>query len=446
MAFNIPSITDLYNKIKIGIFSKTSGALQVEEDLFVRSISKIQSEELNNAYRVAQDSVAQTFAQNATDEAYLKAIAFDRTNNSIIKLEPTYSTGTLLITASQSTIIESGSQFITSDGEIYQSQVDKTATSQQFIITSLERVSGYAIATLNNHLLGNSMTLTIAGVNETGFNGDQEIEVLSANQFRWASDGVDVEATGTITGTFFGCRVNVTSTTASEDANKTYTDSIDFASSIDFVENVYITYSGIVGGTDEESLDSFKSRILSYLAEPQNKGNRRQHQTWALQKTDANFANFFAYEDDFNLYLVGVISKKDSSFNFSNFTVSELTTIKNLFISQNQLILGIDSLQLSIENPSFVSIDLTISDLSPNTLEMQSEINLVLKEYLSLLPINYLLSSSKVELSSAKIQSIASLARDSNGVTPSFSSISVSNVSSLDANTKKPILGTVTYD
>lgn len=446
MAINIPSVTDLYNKIKIGIFSKTDGSLEVEKHPFARSISKIQSEELNNAYKVAQDSVAQTFAQNATEESFLKAIAFDRTNNTIQRLDATYATGKLLVTASESTIVESGSQFITQDGEVYESQVSKTASTQNFIITSLVRSSGYAIATLSQHLLGNSMELTIAGANESGFNGDQQIEILSSSQFRWVSEGSDETATGTITGSFFGCRVDVTSTTASEDANKTYTDTIDQAVSIDFVENVYITYDGITNGTNQETLDSFKTRILSYLAEPQNKGNRRQHQTWTIQNTDANFANFFTYEDDFNLYLTGVVSKKDSSFNFTNFTVGELAAIKSLFISQNQLILGIESLQLSIENPSSVDIDFTITNLSPNTLEMQNKINLVLKEYLSLLSINFLLSSSKVELSSSKIESIAYLARDNNGETPSFSSITVSNVANLDDNTKKPILGTITYD
>ena len=170
MAIEIPTITDIYNKIKVAIFSYTDGELEVESHPFARSISKGEADILNDCYVVAQDSVAQTFSQNATDEAFLTAIAFDRTNNQIIRKDATFASGTLVVTATQSTDVPAGSQFITSDGQIYESQVDKTAITQTFLITSLERVSNYAIATLSGHLLGNAMDITFAGADQTEFN------------------------------------------------------------------------------------------------------------------------------------------------------------------------------------------------------------------------------------------------------------------------------------
>ena len=447
MAFSIPSLQDIYNKIKVSVYSFTQGALDIEKHPFPRSFADAQSKILQGIYQVSQDSVDQTFAQNATSEAFLLAIAFDRTNNEIRRKDATFATGTLMVTASAEIDIPAGTQFLSDDGELYESLVARTCIQQSFLITSLARVSGYAIATLANHQLGNGAVIPITGAVETTFNGTQTIEVLTADTFRYANAGSDESATGTIMGSFLGARVDVQSINAATSTNKTYTTTLELASTLDadFVENIYITYNGLTGGTDVEELLDFKARLVDYLANPQNKGNRRQHQSWIKQNTDANYAYFFTSEDTINLYLTGAISKIDDSFSFTNFTSDELLAIKTKFISNNQLLLGVDALNLNIVNPTFVSLNIAINDLIPYTIEMQSAINLVLKEYMSLLPIKNLMSSGLTEVSDDKIKQIAALARDSNGRTPTWSSLVVSGESGLDSDLKKAILGTVTY-
>jgi len=74
---------------------------------------------------------------------------------------------------------------------------------------------------------------------------------------------------------------------------------------------------------------------------------------------------------------------------------------------------------------------------------MKDAINKKLKAYIALLPIKFFLQSS--QLSVDKIRSILSTVRDSTGKVPSFGTVSVTGVSSLDSNIKKPVLGDITY-
>lgn len=445
MALSIPSIKDSYNKIKASIYSFTKGLLEVEKDPFVRAMTETMSKITDHVYKTAQDSISQTFSQTVTDEGFMKAIAFDKTNNVIQRKEAEKANGQLIVISSQSVDIPSETQFITSDGQIYQSQSLRTAITQEFIITSLIRDNGYAIATLADHNFASNIELEISGAIETSFNGVQKIEVLTKDTFRYLNSGANESASGTIKGSFLGCRVDVQSVNAEFNANKTFSDTIALAQNLDFIVSSNITFNGITRGKDIETLLNFRSRIIEFLATPQNKGNLSQHRTWIKQNTDANYVYFFTSEDSFYIYLNGIISKRNSDFSFTNFTVDELLAIKNNFVSQNQLLLGVDALQLTLSNPTFVNINVTIVDLSPDTLEMKNKITLVLKEYISLLPIKKYLASGLPEISASKLESVVALVRDSNGATPSITSLTVSGGAGLDSDVKKPILGTITF-
>lgn len=445
MALAIPSIKDSYNKLKSSIYSFTKGLLEVEKDPFARSMTEAVSKLTDHIYKTSQDSISQTFSQTVTDEGFMKAIAFDKTNNIIQQKSAEKASGQLIIIASQSVDIPSGTQFITSDGQIYENQSLRTAINQEFLITSLVRDNGYAIATLADHNFASNIDFTISGAVETAFNGVQKIEVLTKDTFRYVNAGSNESASGTIKGSFLGCRIDVRSVNATLSANKTFSDTIALAQSLDFVVSSNITFNGIIGGKDIEQLLDFRSRIIEFLATPQNKGNLNQHRTWIKQNTDANYVYFFTSEDSFYIYLNGIISKRNADFSFTNFTSDELLAIKNKFISQNQLLLGVDALQLSVSNPTFVNINITIADLSPNTLEMKNKITLVLKEYLSLLPIKKYLASGLPEISSDKLKSIVALVRDSNGASPAITALTPSGGSGLDSDVKKPILGSITF-
>lgn len=445
MSFRISTAIDNYNKTKTNIFSTTKGKLDVEKDPVVQAIVKAQADMITNSEVTFQDSISQLFSQSATDEAFLKAIAFDSTRNEIKIKEATKSIGNVICLSSSTVVIPAGTLFITDDGELFVNLITRTCQNQSFFIQSITRLSNIVTVVIPEHNLPTNFTFTISGVAEVGFNGTFEFKVVDENTLTCDNIGIDESGTGTIIGSFLGTTLEIQSLNASIAVNKTLTSNIELASGINDVESTQITFNGILGGTDKESTISFQQRLIEFLNLPENRGNLFQHRSYIKQNTDSNFVFFFTSEDEINIYLTGVVSKVDSNFEFSNFSVNELSSIKGQFIQDNQLLLGVDALNLSFTNPSFVNIDLTITNLTPNTLEMQNSINLVLKEYLSLLPINYYLNPSHSELSSTKIESIIRLARDSSGNSANIDNVVVNGVSGLDDDIKKPVLGVVNY-
>lgn len=444
MAPRIPSKQDDYNKTVSSIFSYTNGKLEAEKDPFVQAISKVINDITDDLYKTISDSTSQTFSQTATDESFIKANAYDKTRNTIQRKEAKTAQGQLIVTSTTSIDVPVDTLFVTNDSEIYSSLTLKTTNLQQFLITSIQRISNFAVVTLADHNFASILDLTISGATPSSFNGDYPIEILDKDTFRYPNAGINEVATGTIIGSYFGARIDVQSQNASEEVNKTFTNEIIVASNIN-LDNAYITFNGITGGRAIETLTDYNARIIEFLSNPENKGNLNQHRSYIKQKTDVNFVYFFTSEDQLYIYLTGVISKYDKNFTFSNYSVNELNDIKAQFIFDNQLLLGVDALQLSITNPSFVNIDITITDLIPNTLEMRDIINLLLKEYIAKLPIKFYLNAGFPELSSDKIKSIINLARNGAGQTPNITSVVVTGTGGLTNNISKPILGAVTY-
>ena len=167
--------------------------------------------------------------------------------------------------------------------------------------------------------------------------------------------------------------------------------------------------------------------------------------TWVGQNTDANYCYHFNSEDSLYLYLTAVVSKLKDDFTFTNFTNDELAAIRSKIILSNRFSLsGVSALQFSVQNPTFVNINITINGLSPNSLMTKQAIELKLREYIALLPIKKFLLVSQ-QLGSDIISSVIRSARDVSGKSPQITSVSISGTSSLDSDVKKPILGTVTY-
>lgn len=435
-------LQDLLQLINSNIYSSTNGKLDPDKDPMISAMSYSLANLFQGLQSDLYDSTNQMFARTATEESFISAGAFDKTNNRVIRKPADFATGDILVVSDSAEDISVGSEFITQDGNVYESTVFRSTFSQTINVTSIVRSSNVATVIIPDHNLGNLMDLTIAGANESGFNGDQQITIVDKDTLTYSSTGSDETATGTITATFFGVRVPVKSVLATVETNKTFNNSVDFAFTTD-ATNAYITFNGITGGQNIEDLISFKNRVVDYLQFPQNPGNVYQHITWIKQNTDANYCYFYNNTDDEYLYLTSVVSKLSEDYYFTNFTTLELSNMKAKFIDNNQFTLsGVDSLQLSFVNPTFVDIDITINDLTPLSNSMKTSINNRLRAYIALLPINFYLQDG--QLSANKISSVVSGARDEAGNVPSFTSISVTGAS-FSSNSEKPRLGVVSY-
>lgn len=442
MTKNTPSLRDSLNKINSNIYSESGGLLEPTNDPFIAGAAYSQAEFEQALYTDMYDGINQCFSRTATEESFLAAIAFDRTSNNIRRKPAEFAVGEILVVSEDMVDVPVGSQFIAADGNVYESTVFASTLNQSFIISALERIDNVAYATIADHNLGSLMDLTVAGANETEFNITAIISIIDKDTVSYPNEGDDESATGTVSGAFFGNRIEVKSILPNESSNKSYTNAIEIGFTTDLTD-AYITYNGITGGLDIEDLFSFKARIENYLQYPQNAGNLYQHMSWVGQNSDANYCYFFNSEDDSYLYLTAVVSKLSDTYNFTNFTTEELAYLKAKFIDNNQFpFSGASSLQLSFFNFTPVTINITITGLSPVSNSMKSAIENRLKAYIALLPVKYYLTTA--QLSAAKITSVITGVRDTAGNIPSVTSVSVSGAS-FSNNTQKPILGTVSY-
>lgn len=442
MTKNTVSLRDRLNKINSNIYSETNGQLEPTSDPAISALAYSQAEFEQGLYIDMYDSINQCFVRTATEESFLAANAFDKTNNKIQRKGAEFAIGEILVVSEAMVDVPVGSQFITSDGNVYETTVFRSTSSQSFIVSALERIDNISYATIADHNLGNLMELSFSGANETEFNVTAEITIVDKDTISYENIGDDENATGTISAAFFGNRIEVKSLLPNESANKTYTNAIEIGFTTDLTDS-YITYNGIVGGQDIEDLFDFKARIEKYLQYPQNAGNIYQHISWVEQNSDVNYCYFFNHEDALYLYLTAVVSKLSDDYYFTNFTTDELNYIKTKFIDNNQFpFSGASSIQLSFVNFTPVTINITITGLLPLSNSMKSAVENKLRAYIALLPINFYLDSA--QLSQSKISSVISGARDAAGNIPAIDSVSVSGAT-FTTNTQKPILGTVTY-
>ena len=262
-----PEIQELYDRIKANLLS--NAGIQSSQDIVLNTISTFVAMDSVDTRLTFNNSINQMFPRLATEEQFIVNNAFIWTNNTIKRKNGTFATGSLIVTATQQVDIPIGTQFSTVDGIIYKSKTLRSAINQPFNIESLERVSNEAIVKITNHNLANNMSFEIIGANETAFNGIQTITLIDKDYFKYSNAGSDEEATGTITGQYFGVLVEVESVETTATANKSFANTISIDDFIDDVESAYISFNGLTGGAEEESLSSLKARTIEFLENPQ---------------------------------------------------------------------------------------------------------------------------------------------------------------------------------
>ena len=169
-----------------------------------------------------------------------------------------------------STIAE-GEEFRSEDGNLYTADETVSITNNVVNITSLTRSGSTVTATTASaHNLATGLSPTIAGANETEYNGTFQITVLSSTVFTYEISGTPTTpATGTITATILSAPVPLISTGFGAVQNLDSGAVLTQTGSISGVESQgFVGANGIIGGQDEESNVSLLRRIIQSRANP----------------------------------------------------------------------------------------------------------------------------------------------------------------------------------
>jgi uncharacterized phage protein gp47/JayE len=229
-----------------------------------------------NRNRELYDSIDQvvldTFTATATGQALLnKGLEYGLTPNS-----PTQAQGDTIFTGVLNTDIPIETSLQGQNSESYGTELTKTIAENTTAITSLTSSGITATATFTNtHGLGSGMTITFSGATETEYNGDFEITVISETVLQYTlGSSTTSPATGSPTATYTGVVISSLSDNTGQVTNIAGGEQLTLSQSIIGVDtNVYTQFSGIDGGADIESEESFRERIQLKQQNPETPFN-----------------------------------------------------------------------------------------------------------------------------------------------------------------------------
>jgi uncharacterized phage protein gp47/JayE len=186
------------------------------------------------------------------------------------RLPPAPAAGFVAVAGISGTVIPTGTLFQGSN-TTYASQLSATIVGQPFLASTLTYDGGTGLATFttaNPHFMGTGLNITVVGADQVAFNGNFVITVTDDNAFTYQPLGAPVAtpATGSViaTSTFAAVEIEATTTGQSTNSDSGATLSID-STPAGANATAYVTFGGIGGGADLESIDSFRARILQAL-------------------------------------------------------------------------------------------------------------------------------------------------------------------------------------
>jgi len=334
---------------------------------------------LFDLYGAFQWSVDQTFPQTAEIEH------LQRWGNTkkVFQLAPTGSAGKALATGVLGSVILQNHIYTYTD--VAFKVVSSVSIMAVLLPCSIVVSSGVAhVTTTSDHNLNNGVKPVIDGSTTAGVDGKKEISVLSSVEFSYITTAIDGTATGIITVSYEGALVDLVTDTTVDDntgvkTNASFGSGISAGVPLPGVDDpIVVNFDGITGGTETESVDDYRKRVISRWQNPVALFNPAAIK---VKATEINgVTRVWVREITPDVGQVTVYFTRDNDENSipsptqRAIVKDSILTIKPVTTSDVDVILG---------PLTPITIDFTFSALEPNTLTMQAAITQSLETYFS---------------------------------------------------------------
>lgn len=268
MAVNTPSLEELQVRTSTDVRnSLPSSNPQVRESLLGTIVTAFVGR-VFEVYQAFKRLCREIFPDTATGENLERWGAL----KDVTRIPSANASGLITATGVAGTTIPTGTLFNSAVGNTYETTADGTILVQSLQISSLKSVGNLATAvTSADHNLTNGVTVTISGANETEYNVvDAVISVIDTDTFTYDVTGnPSSPATGTPLAGFTLASLNVISQEPGQDKNLAPNASILIGTPIANVNNEAFTqFSEVSGGTDDETDEDFRARIIDAWRNP----------------------------------------------------------------------------------------------------------------------------------------------------------------------------------
>ena len=259
---------EVSNRIRSDVRNSLPGSNPFLRNSFLLAITFGLSGRIFDLYKTAQNLLNELFWNTATGDFLERHAAIFGIERNVA----TIATGDVVASGVAGTSIPLGTQLQGSDGETYEVQGTVTLSLESITPTSITQAAGIATVTApSDHNFAAGLTVTVAGANETEYNGLVIIlTVPTASTFTYSVDsGAAGPATGTITVSATIGTLELESISTGQETNKESGEALTFTSPIASVEDtVYVNFGELSGGTDLESDSDFRDRFLFRVQNP----------------------------------------------------------------------------------------------------------------------------------------------------------------------------------
>lgn len=268
MAYNPPSTQEIIDRLKTYVKSVLGELNPTDQNNFIYSLIVAMANLSNdNNLQLKLDVIPNSFVATVKNEEALQPFA--QLKNLPKKLA-TISEGKCVISGVQDAVIPIGTNFI-ANGVIYKTTqtvgIDEQSISINEITCNGKTVT---VTTASSHNFASNIPVTISGCSTAIFNGTFPVVVTALNKFTYQIDEVTT-ATETNVGlaTATIAVLDVRSQTTGLNTQLFNGDSLAIEQQIPEVsDTAYTMFSDISGGSDDETYEEWKARIVERYQNP----------------------------------------------------------------------------------------------------------------------------------------------------------------------------------
>lgn len=308
-----------------------------------------------------QQLLQQLFPQTATGEFLERWAGYE----GLTRLVATEASGLVTFIGTASSTILPGTQIRSVIGELYETQTGITLSLQTVSVSSITRNGTIAtVTTTSGHNIATGTTVTIAGADQSEYNGAFLATVTGLDTFECIVSGTPTTpATGTITMSFTGAWTDVDSINTGQVVNLDSGAQLSLVTPIAGVDTTgLVQFSGIGGGTDAEMDTSLLTRTLQSRSNPVANFN-----VTAIEKQTLSVAGvtrFLVKRITPRIGAVTVLFVRDNDDNIIP-SAGEVQDVKDAIVEILQA--SSDESDVVVTAPTPVTTGYTFSAISPNT-------------------------------------------------------------------------------
>jgi len=295
------------------------------------------------------------------------------------RLAASSSSGRAVATGTATSVIPLGATLSVSGVGNFITKSASVISDQTVNIDDLTRSGSTATAVLpSDHGLANGVSVTIAGASASEFNITAVITVTAADEFQYQVVGTPADEIGTsATASFTIAGVDIDSVDFGASQNLDAGTNLSLQSPIVGVDDTMVVdFGAIGGGTDQESTEALRGRMLDKIQNPVAHFNVAAITEKA--KEIAGVTRVFVQEITPAIGQVTIYFMRDNDDDPIP-SGSEITSVKDNILTINPA--NTSDNDVIVLAPTAVPTGFTFSSLTPNTSTMQTAINANLAQF-----------------------------------------------------------------